>query len=334
LHSDLYQAILARRSVRRYEKEPLEEATLVQVREIVARIKPLISANHFTALMRNVSPDEDVTASLGGYGWIVNPPHYLAPYMTGEEYVLEDLGYRVEQIAVRLTALGVGTCYFGSLGREAAVRTRFGLPEGARIGAFLIFGRPSGALSGRLVNALMHRAAGAANKLPARRIFFQDSFDAPAKPPTDLAPLIEAGRHAPSALNAQPWRFLGHGERLYLFVKRRNPRYGVGAKTEYRLYDGGICMANVALALEALGMEGGWQMLAQGEVDVPDCPPNLQPMARLILQGSRQRPWASHYPPRTCPTCPGRRPGERCTANLNAALPSTSLPDGQRQAIT
>jgi nitroreductase len=283
LPSDLYQAILARCSVRRYVKRPLDEATLTQVQEILPRIKPLMPDNRFTVLLKDVLPGEDLVATLGGYGRIMNPPHYLVPYIVGEKHLLEDLGYRVEQIAVRLMALGVGTCYIGSLGREAAVRTRFGLPEEARIGAFLIFGQPSVAPGGQLFNTLLRTAVGAANKMPAKRIFFWDRFDAPAEPPAKLAPLIEAARNAPSAVNAQPWRFLWHNERLYLFVKRESLRYGIGATAQYRLYDGGICMANVALALEALGMEGHWQMLARDEARLPDHPASLQPMARLVL---------------------------------------------------
>lgn len=280
LQNDLYQAILARRSVRRYAKKPLDEITLAQIKDIASGVKPLVSGNRFEALMRDASPGENLVAALGGYGRLVNPPHYLVPYIAGEKYLLEDLGYRVEQIAVRLTALGIGTCYIGSLGRETAVRTRYGLPKEARIGAFLTFGLPSPALDGRLFDTLIRTAVGATNKMPAERIFFQDTFDAPATPPAHLAPLIEAARHAPSAVNAQPWRFLWHDERLYLFVRRKNLKYGP-AKAEYRLYDGAICMANVALALEALGMEGHWQMLARDEAHLPDHPPGLQPMAML-----------------------------------------------------
>lgn len=287
--SDLYQAILTRRSVRRYEKGPLDEPTLKQVREIASQVEPLISENHFEVLMKDVSPDEDLVAILGGYGRIVAPPHYLVPYMSGEKYLLEDLGYRVEQIAVRLTALGIGTCYIGSLGRETVVRTRFGLPKETRIGAFLTFGQPSTTSGGQLFNSLIRTVTGAANKLPVERILSQGRFDTPADPPAELVPLIEAARNAPSAVNAQPWRFLWHSECLHLFVKRNNLRYGSGATAQYRLYDGGICMANVALALEALAMEGGWRMIAPGESPLPDHPANLQPMARLVLGAGEEK---------------------------------------------
>lgn len=280
----LYEAILARRSVRRYDSRPLDEGTLAQVEEIVSRVKPLVLENRFEVLIREHPPGEDLVAVLGGYGRFVTPPHYLGPYMLGQEHLLEDLGYRVEQIAVGLSALGIGSCYIGTLRREEEVQVRFGLPEDARIGAFLIFGRPSGTLGGRAFNTLMRWGAGASRKLSAARIFFQDSFDNPVTPFPAVSPLIEAARHAPSAVNAQPWRFLWHDGRLYLFVTRHNRRYGSGPQQRYSLYDGGICMANVTLALEALGMEGRWVMLSGTEPDMPEHPAHLRPMATLLLE--------------------------------------------------
>jgi nitroreductase len=284
LQPDLYEAILARRSVRRYDGEPLDEAALAQVREIISGVKPLLPENQFEVFVRDDATSENLVEVLGGYGRFVTPPHYLAAYGLGEDHVLEDQGYRVQQIAVRLAALGIGSCYIGALSREDEVRVRFGLPKDARIGAFLVFGLPSPTLGGRAFNRLMRLAAGASNKLPPERIFFQDTFDSQATPPSELSPLIEAARHAPSAVNAQPWRFLWRHGRLYLFVTRRNRKYGSGPSEQYRFYDGGICMANVALALEALGMEGQWTTLEGSETDIPEHPTDLQPLAKLTMR--------------------------------------------------
>ncbi len=282
--TDLYEAILARRSVRRYDKALLEQSMLTQVREIISRTVPLIPENRYEATLRDVAVGEDLVRDLGAYGRIVSPPHYLTPYMLGQEYVLEDLGYRAEQIAVHLTAMGIGTCYVGALRREAEVRSRFNLPEEARVGAFLIFGRPSTTFGGRAVNRLMRAAAGASRKLPVERLFFQDTFDNPATPATDIAPLIEAAQHSPSAVNAQPWRFLQRDGQLYLFVTRDSRRYGRGPQEHYCFYDGGIAMANITLAMEALGMRGQWMMLGRAEPQIPRHPTNLHPLATLVME--------------------------------------------------
>lgn len=285
--TDLYEAILARRSVRRYDRAPLDGATLARVQDIISGVLPLVPEHDCEILVRDVEAGEDLVKYLGGYGRLVNPPHYLAPYMVGERHVLEDLGYRAEQMAVRLAALGIGSCYIGALNREHEVRARFGLPEAARVGSFLIFGWRSETLGGRVANRFLRAAAGATRRLPVQRLFFQDSFENPATPPTDIAPLIQAARHAPSAVNAQPWRFLWHGEQLYLFVTRNNPRYGGGPAEHYCFHDGGIAMANVTLAMEALGMEGGWKLLTETEPHIPKHPENLHPLATLAIERKR-----------------------------------------------
>ena len=281
---DLYRAILSRRSVRRYAQEQLDDQTLAKVRAIVAALQPLCPDNRLEVQFHDVAADEDLVDRLGGYGRIVTPPHYLAPYMISDGHPLVDLGYRVEQIAVRLTQLGVGTCYIGSLGRENEARERFGLPGSARIGAFLAYGYPATSVMGRTFNAALRRIAGATDKLPLERIFYHTTFDRPATPPPELADLMEAARCAPSAVNAQPWRFLWRDEELYLFVQRANRRYGSGPNADYRYYDGGICMANVALALEAQGTKGQWQLLDPAGQGLPDGLLELEPLAKLLLE--------------------------------------------------
>ncbi|MDI7275803.1 MAG: nitroreductase family protein, partial [Anaerolineae bacterium] len=267
--ADLYQAILARRSVRRYDRAALSHDELARVRDAIALSHPLVAANRYEALLRDLPATSDIVSALGAYGRLVNPPHVLVPYLVGDEHPLIDLGYRTEQIAVRLAALGLGSCFIGCLGREAEVRARFGLPEEARVAALLVLGRPSGAVAARTYDAAVRELVGATRRLPAERIFFVGDFASPATPPAELAPLIEAGRNAPSAVDAQPWRFLWRDAVLHLFVKRRNPRYGPGARQRYALHDGGLCMANVALALQAFGVEGRWLMYEGSEPELP-----------------------------------------------------------------
>jgi len=281
---DLYQAILARRSVRQYDRQPLDQAVLAQVQVGISAVQPLIPENEFWAVQRDDVLRADLVSVLGAYGHLVTPPHAIVPYGIGETHVLEDLGYRVEQIAVHLTRLGIGSCYIGTLPREAEARTRFGLPEGARIGALLVFGYAATGLGGRTLNALVRAVAGATSRLPLECIFFQDSFEQPALPPTWLTPVIEAARVAPSACNAQPWRFLWRAGQLHLFVTRYNRRYGKGASQAYCFYDAGICMANIVLALQSFGLSAGWTMYRSAETsDIPSHPADLYPIAKLEL---------------------------------------------------
>jgi hypothetical protein len=279
----LYQAILRRRSVRRYDTRPLPESTLERVREWVGEADPLVPENRFTVLLRDVETTKDLVQALGAYGRLLSPPHYMVPYVIGKDHPLEDLGYRTQQVVIRMTERGVGTCYIGSLGRETTLRARFILRRDARIGAVVLFGRPADAVTGRAINKIMRQAMGATDRLPVTKLFHHGAFDNPTRPSERIAPLIEAGRQAPSALNTQPWRFLWRDGGLYLFVVRENPSYGKGVKQHYRKYEAGICMANISLVLDALGMEGSWRLLDKDEEGLPTHPEELEPAAHLDL---------------------------------------------------
>ncbi|MCS7259307.1 MAG: nitroreductase family protein [Anaerolineae bacterium] len=280
--ASLYQAILVRRSVRRYDSQPLDEATLEQVRALAHNVQPLVPANYFSVRLHSEGVRQDLVTLLGAYGRLITSPHALVPYLQGTVHPLTDLGYRVEQIVVRLTALGIATCYIGTLPHEERARDLLGLPSDARIGALVVFGRAAETMGGRALDGLVRCVLGRAKPPVLERFFFLERADCPAQPPASLRPLIEAAVRAPSACNAQPWRFLWHDRYLSLFVLRHNPRYGPGAAQRYNLYDGGIVMANITLAMEALGMQGRWQLLSE-ETLVPPHPPAWLPLAQLSL---------------------------------------------------
>ena len=281
---DLYRAILDRSSIRRYDPQPLDAASMGSVQQIIDGVEPLAPENDFRVFHRpGMLIDREFIRSMGAYGYIVSPPHALAPFTVGERFPLVDLGYRVEQIAIGLTRLGIGTCYIGTLGREAANRGRLDLPEDSRCAALLVFGYPASSLGGRTLNAFIRSVPKWDARLPEDQVFFVGTFDRPSEAPEDLKPLITAARFAPSAINTQPWLFLWHDPRLHVFVKRRNSKYGRGAGQDYRFYDGGICMANLWLARKAMNVEGRWLLPDQEAYPVPDHPPSVQPLAALDL---------------------------------------------------
>lgn len=283
--NDLYRAILERSSVRRYDPQALDADAMEGVRQIIDGVVPLVPENEFHVYHRpGMLIDKDFIRSMGAYGIIVSPPHALAPFAVGERYPLVDLGYRVEQIVIGMTRLGIGSCYIGTLGRESANRKRLSLPPESRCGALLVFGYPATSLGGRAVNAFIRSVPKGNARLPEEQLFFLGSFDRPGLVPDVLKPLITAARFAPSAVNAQPWLFLWSEPQLHVFVKHHNPKYGRGAGQDYRFYDGGICMANMRLAMEDLGWDGHWLLPDEEGYQEPRHPSNLQPLAVLRLQ--------------------------------------------------
>lgn len=282
-HGELYQAIMERRSVRRYDENSLSPDVLDAVGEIASNVAPLIPENVFRTLIRDYTPHDEGWILRSAYGRFMTPPHVMVPYAVGE-YPLTDLGYRVEQIVVRLTALDIGTCYIGALGAEDSLRSRFGLPEGARVGATVFFGQPASGVGGT-VDAVVRTLAGGRKRMAVRELFFDGDFGSPSAPPSEIAPLIEAARWAPSAVNAQPWRFLWREGRLMLFVTMGTLKYFGGERGQYPLHDGGICMANISLAMETLEIQGNWRMAEEADVEGAEYPDKLRPLSVLTLEG-------------------------------------------------
>ncbi|UCF61315.1 MAG: nitroreductase family protein [Anaerolineaceae bacterium] len=283
-HTNLYLAILNRRSVRRYDRTVLDQVLIDQVQHLIVSAEPLITENHFDVRYHDgMLIDRDFISSMGAYGYIVSPPHAIAPYIIGNHYPLVDLGYRVEQIVVKLTELGIGTCYIGTLYREEDNRARLDLPADSRCGALLVFGYPASSATGRTLNSLMRSVPRGNSRLPLDLLFHQGSFDHPTYPTDDLLPILNAARSSPSAVNAQPWRFLWHEGELHIFVKRYNQKYGLGPGQAYRYYDGGICLANIKLAMNAQELEGEWILPNHG-YNIPSHPSTLEPLAKWVFR--------------------------------------------------
>lgn len=280
--STLYQAILARKSVRRFAPYVAPEL-LLQVQAICGETVGLISENTFEAHIQAIVPDRDVTSLLGAYGRIVSPPYVIVPTLEGNHHFLVDLGFRTQQIVISLTQLGLGTCYIGTLPKDEKAREIFQIPLNRHHAAIIAFGHPAAGLSGQVANQIIRVIAGATRKLASDELYYADFRSSPEAPPPNWAPIIEAARAAPSALNAQPWRFLGRGNHLYIFCQRHNQRYGHGAGAAYKFFDTGICIANIYLALIALGIRGSWRLCTEPDENLPDYPNEFQPVAELVL---------------------------------------------------
>ncbi|MHB1354658.1 MAG: nitroreductase family protein [Anaerolineae bacterium] len=278
----LYEAILARKSVRRYAPG-IDAVTLERVEETFADLQALAPENKFTVTIEALQSNRDLVTLLGAYGRLAAPPYVIVPAIEGSVHSLTDLAFRSEQIVIRLTRLGLGTCYIGTLSQEDKARELFNLSPNQRIGAVIALGFPTTSLVGKTFNSFVRTMAGATSKLASDRLYYSDMNDDPTAPPPSWAPLIEAARHSPSAVNAQPWRFMGKGNHLYIFTLRHTKRYGNGPGAAFKYYDCGLCMANIYLAMQALEISGSLRFCSEPEEGLPAYPQEYQLLAELVV---------------------------------------------------
>ena len=148
---DLYEAIRQRRSVRRYENRPIEEAKLLRVLE-AARLAPSarnVQEWHFV-VVRDAATRQRLCEAAKGQAFVAEAPVVIAACGTGMDYVMTcgqaaytvDLSIAVTHLTLAAAAEGLGTCWLGAFFEDKA-REILGIPDTARVVALLTMGYPA-----------------------------------------------------------------------------------------------------------------------------------------------------------------------------------------------
>jgi nitroreductase len=284
---DLYEAILARRSVRMYERTPLPEPVLNEIRTAVEAVDALNPDLPFSCRVQAVGAGDDVVAAIGGYGRLLSIPHVLVPAIGDGPNSLVDFGYRVERLVIRLTQMGLGTCWLGALTHRETVVARFHPDEGTTIAAIIAFGRTAQNTASRAVNSAIRSVVGATRKKPVADFTWRERVGNPTALTQIEAKVLEALRASPSTGNTQPWCAVLSDGQLFLGVRSDSRYYQLSGNVGYDQVDAGIGMANVTLALEALKCPARWQLLPRdaAERDRLGMAENVRLVASIPLKG-------------------------------------------------
>jgi nitroreductase len=111
----MINAINSRKSVRKYEDEPLPVDLLSKIRTIISEAKPLFESIPMETFL--IEDGQQIKATFTGLMakyTKVEAPHYLAFTSAIQEGHLENIGFIGEEIVLKLTELGIGTCWLGS----------------------------------------------------------------------------------------------------------------------------------------------------------------------------------------------------------------------------
>ncbi len=261
----VFELIRERTSWRSYEARPVEEDTFAQ---IAAFAEDQTTGPFGTGLRFLVTPakEEDGAAlkKLGTYGIIKNPFGFVvgAARKTGKG--LEDYGYAMEKIILKLTDHNLGTCWLGGTFSKGGFAQRIGKTPEEIVPAVCSFGYRTNK-RGKL-DTLMRMGAGSRKRLEFNKLFFRPDFSGPLSQNAggrDLSSL-EMVRIGPSASNKQPWRMVvsEDGKAFHLFLER-TPGYGEKNEKYFGMadlqrVDMGIAMCHFELAQNETGNPGLW----------------------------------------------------------------------------
>jgi nitroreductase len=148
---DVLECIRARRSVRSYKNQPVEEDKLKQVLE-AARLAPSAAnrQNWKFVVVRDAELRRQLARAAGGQGFVAEAPVVIAACATTTEHVmpcghpahLVDLAIAIDHMALAARGLGLGSCWVGAFD-QAEVKKTLGIPDSAAVVELLPIGYPA-----------------------------------------------------------------------------------------------------------------------------------------------------------------------------------------------
>lgn len=224
---NLYEAIFARKSIKKYNMDKLDESMLTNI---------INFAKSLTSISKDIKVDFKIIDHNQAMQAVVNftqvkAPYYLLLYSTkGKDYEI-NAGFLMEQIVLYLTAKGIGSCYCMKLKPNKSIEVE---PEFEyMIG--IAFGKSEGDVY----------RENKAKRLPLNDIaYIKEDISKNTKA------ILNAVRMSPSSMNSQPWRLVVYDNRIHIFC-RKNIFFKSVLK-DMKMIDIGISLAHIFVAAEEM----------------------------------------------------------------------------------
>ena len=202
------EIIRKRKSIRKYDALPLDNAALEEVQAQIGRIKPLYPDIRYSI---------EIASKTKGIFNVV-APHYLIFRSEEKDGAFENIGYIGQQMDLYFSGSGIGSCWLGMAKPEDS-----GEPTLNHV-ISMSFGKPAEPL---------HRALSGFKRKPLEEI--SEGVDA----------RLEAARLAPSAMNAQNWLFVAENGKIHCYRKKSGNPLGF-IYNKLHCIDMGIAICHIA----------------------------------------------------------------------------------------
>lgn len=258
------QTIQRRYSCRSYDRQPIDPELRARLEEAIAspQVGPFGTSIRF-ALLAASEQERDAIQGLTTYGMIKNAPAFVCAAMPHSDKNLEDLGFLMEQVILRATEIGLGTCWLGGTFNRSLFAERIALGSDETLPAATAVGHI--ARRARAIDGLIRLGVRAHKRLAWNKLFYDGTFDTPLAPESagDYVLPLEMVRLGPSASNKQPWRIV-RGDGAWHLYLARTPGYRRTSDgslvADMQRLDMGIAMCHWQLTARAEGLSGVWQV--------------------------------------------------------------------------
>ena len=105
---ELYDAIFYRKSTRKYSNKRVKESLLEEVKNVCSKVTYL---NKDLNIKAHVVDRGHLVQFLMGKNCKVKAPHYIIITSNNGEDYLQNIGFAMEEVVLKLTTLGLATCW-------------------------------------------------------------------------------------------------------------------------------------------------------------------------------------------------------------------------------
>jgi len=209
------EIIRKRKSIRKYDQSPLDDAALEKVLAQIGSVKPLFPDIRYSI--------EIVNKTKGMNN--VKAPYFLLFRSEEKDGAYENIGYIGQQLDLFFSESGIGSCWLGAAKPEEKAESA--MPHVVS----MAFGKPAEQL---------HRELSEFKRKPLAEI----------SEGTDER--LEAARLAPSAVNAQNWYFAAEDGKIRCYRKKSGSLLGF-IYNKLHCIDMGIALCHIAVESDEFG---------------------------------------------------------------------------------
>ena len=227
----LYEAIYARKSVRRYNIKPIDQEQLDLLLRFAKSLPMLFPDIEVEFKILDCTDEKQYKQYFSGIE-LFRAPYYLTISSTKNNGYYINAGYIMQQISLYLTSKKIGSCFLG-LVKLASDLVEDPLKEHI---ITLAFGQ---------AKSEINRVSGKLRRLPEEDIVtYKEDVN------ESLITILKAGRLAPSSMNNQPWRFVAYKNRVHVFCKKNIIKSELVSRM--KLIDIGVAIGNMLVVTDEM----------------------------------------------------------------------------------
>lgn len=230
---NLYEAVWARKSIRRYSMKPLSQDKLDLVMRFAHSLPMLFSDIEVEFKILDCT-DESLRKKYFDKFQLFNvkAPYYLVIYSTKNNGYYINAGYLMQQISLYLTSKGIASCFLGA----AKLSSNLASDPSMEHVITLAFGEGK---------SKIYRTLDKIRRYPEEDIVtYKENVS------EDIRTILKAGRFAPSSMNNQPWRFVAYKNRIHVFCKKN--LVNSNQLSRLKLIDIGVALGNMLVVTDEM----------------------------------------------------------------------------------